>query len=531
MHSQQGTCHEQQEAAGLGAGGRRGRPRAHRPGAWPASPAPASSPAARLLLFCHGPTCPVLWRSGLGVSRGWAEPPGGVEQGSQPRVCLCTGCCPSPLEWVSGDTSRVPSRACAGHLVLGGEAAAESPQCVAGDRVLQGAGRERRPPLCLGPRLQQEGRSCRPPSEAARTRWPRLGAVTGSGAWWAHHRAGPGSPVGASWVGGPALLEERARCFQGPRGRPSAAATPRGRSCASLAVVQLAVRSPCLASGQGRLLTVPEAVAEVDGEACGPRAGGSEQNGGKRRGSPGPARPLGATRRLARTLEAARPARACDPLGSLTRGQPLSRTQLGWGPGAGISPSASSPEHPVWAHRADVRKRPVGAGAASTSLPSAQHQLPRPPCVSSCHTAGGVQVATRSQCSPECPPNVCAVAPHLCFSAAQGLCHPGATRRVDPNGRAQPPEVQEAARALKPGAHPRMDAQKRASPAAREHVPRPAAPRRGCGGCGGRVRGPSQLDTHRPLWRARGLQRLGRHSAPWTACGGSCLPHAAVTQG
>lgn len=72
------------------------------------------------------------------------------------------------------------------------------------------------------------------------------------------------------------------------RGAPGAAAgTPQGcchlceRGCSSLAMVQIAVRSPCLVSGQGRLLTVPQTVAEVDDEACGrqwrPCAQGSGQ--------------------------------------------------------------------------------------------------------------------------------------------------------------------------------------------------------------------------------------------------------------
>lgn len=51
-----------------------------------------------------------------------------------------------------------------------------------------------------------------------------------------------------------------------------AAVTSGGQTCASFAVVQIAIRSPCLASSQGRLLTVPQTVAKVDDEACGPRA-------------------------------------------------------------------------------------------------------------------------------------------------------------------------------------------------------------------------------------------------------------------
>lgn len=85
-----------------------------------------------------------------------------------------------------------------------------------------------------------------------------------------------------------------------PRASLRAAATSRGRGRVSLAVVQIAIRSPCLVSAQGRLLTVPQTVAKVDGEACGPRAeSGREQNAGRgnrqraawgaRRGEPGPA--------------------------------------------------------------------------------------------------------------------------------------------------------------------------------------------------------------------------------------------------
>lgn len=40
----------------------------------------------------------------------------------------------------------------------------------------------------------------------------------------------------------------------------------------SLAMVQIAIRSPCLVSGQGRLLAVPQTIAKVDDEACRPRA-------------------------------------------------------------------------------------------------------------------------------------------------------------------------------------------------------------------------------------------------------------------
>lgn len=69
-------------------------------------------------------------------------------------------------------------------------------------------------------------------------------------------------------------------CTGGERGVPpgplgaslGAAATSGGRGCASLALVQVAVRSPCLVSIQGRLLAVPQAVAKVDDEACGPTA-------------------------------------------------------------------------------------------------------------------------------------------------------------------------------------------------------------------------------------------------------------------
>lgn len=47
---------------------------------------------------------------------------------------------------------------------------------------------------------------------------------------------------------------------------------PWGQGCASLAMVQVTVRSPCWVGGQGRLLAVPETIAKVDEEACGPRA-------------------------------------------------------------------------------------------------------------------------------------------------------------------------------------------------------------------------------------------------------------------
>lgn len=161
------------------------------------------------------------------------------------------------------------------------------------------------------------GHGCSRRGGAAALRQRRSGAVAVTGAWWAHHRAG--LDPGPGWEG-PALLEERARCFRGPRGRPSAAAAPGGWTCASLAVVQVAVRSPCLASGQGRLLTVPEAVAEVDDEACGTRAAAVSRGAGEAVGQPGPARPLGAARRLPARGEAAqllggrprRPSRLCS---------------------------------------------------------------------------------------------------------------------------------------------------------------------------------------------------------------------------
>ena len=51
-----------------------------------------------------------------------------------------------------------------------------------------------------------------------------------------------------------------------------AAGVSRGHDYASLAMIQVTVRSPCGVGGQGRLLTVPETVAEVDEEACGSRA-------------------------------------------------------------------------------------------------------------------------------------------------------------------------------------------------------------------------------------------------------------------
>lgn len=58
------------------------------------------------------------------------------------------------------------------------------------------------------------------------------------------------------------------------------AVTSGGRGRVSLAVVQIAIRSPCVASGQGCLLAVPQSIAEVDGEACRPRAESSEQSRG-----------------------------------------------------------------------------------------------------------------------------------------------------------------------------------------------------------------------------------------------------------
>lgn len=45
-----------------------------------------------------------------------------------------------------------------------------------------------------------------------------------------------------------------------------------GQDRASLAMIQVTVRSPCGVGGQGRLLAVPETIAKVDEEACGPRA-------------------------------------------------------------------------------------------------------------------------------------------------------------------------------------------------------------------------------------------------------------------
>ena len=60
-----------------------------------------------------------------------------------------------------------------------------------------------------------------------------------------------------------------------------AAGVSQGQDRASLAMIQVTVRSPCGVGGQGRLLTVPETVAEVNEEACGPRAEmGCESGGG-----------------------------------------------------------------------------------------------------------------------------------------------------------------------------------------------------------------------------------------------------------
>lgn len=46
-----------------------------------------------------------------------------------------------------------------------------------------------------------------------------------------------------------------------------AATTSGGQGCGSLALVQIAVRSPCLVSSQGCLLAVPQAVTKVDDKA------------------------------------------------------------------------------------------------------------------------------------------------------------------------------------------------------------------------------------------------------------------------
>ena len=125
-----------------------------------------------------------------------------------------------------------------------------------------------------------------------------------------------------------------------PRVSLRAAVTSRGRGCVSLAVVQIAIRSPCLASGQGCLLTVPQSIAEVDDKACRPRVERNEQRrgwrvsrgeGSREAGRAAPAEQTSphclhlAFLHLEEQRDSSNRASRGDPLESLTPGKPLSR--------------------------------------------------------------------------------------------------------------------------------------------------------------------------------------------------------------
>lgn len=86
-------------------------------------------------------------------------------------------------------------------------------------------------------------------------------------AMWPHQEL-PGGRGRGPYVG---CAELRARGLGGVVVR-GAAGVSWGQDHASLAMIQVTVRSPCGVGGQGRLLAVPETVAEVDQEACGSRA-------------------------------------------------------------------------------------------------------------------------------------------------------------------------------------------------------------------------------------------------------------------
>lgn len=250
----------------------------------------------------------------------------------------------------------------------------------------------------------------------------------------------------------------------------------------SLAVVQVAVRSPCLASGQGRLLAVPEAVAEVDGEACGPRAGAVRSGRGSGR----------ATRtRRSRAAPRGRP-RPPSRLCTRTPGEPHARQRplhprtprpgRGGADTGGASGAPRPPCHALGAHRPGLPAQvavtlqeafasPRELGAARTGVPQTSELLSSPWS----HPCAGDKARTADP--------------------TEGLGHQAARRRL-----------MSCSWVLAPGA----DAQKRAPPAAREHRVDRAS--RMCPGPG------------RPRC-TRGLQSPGWHRAP------HCLPHPAVTRG
>lgn len=192
-------------------------------------------------------------------------------------------------------------------------------------------------------------------------------------------------------------------------GRPwvslTAAVTSGGQTCVSLAVVQIAIRSPRLASSQGRLLTVPQTIAKVDDEACGPRAESSEQSERssrkQRRASHTACTACPSTRAETTRLQtgsAERPAR----LRRGPSGEPHPHRGLlssGAAP-LGAQGGASAPQlHPPGLAgnpavlAGDHGTDPAGAPLSSWGDSSCLHrpECPRFLCTSDCHTAAGIR--------------------------------------------------------------------------------------------------------------------------------------------
>lgn len=190
---------------------------------------------------------------------------------------------------------------------------------------------------------------------------PRQGAVRGDGPSCTCRRASLGGTrrlwaEAAFQVAAPAalgfcrrgwVLSHRWRQRGAPRtcaGIPRGCCRLWGRGCVSLAMVQIAIRSPCWVGGQGCLLAVPQTVAKVDAEACGPRAEvACEQS---RLSSPGSV-----------TWLTGKPLHAACP---------------------GPAPRASSPRGPtfcVWRNDMTLRLRPA---AVTTSPLHAVRALPVP---------------------------------------------------------------------------------------------------------------------------------------------------------
>lgn len=184
----------------------------------------------------------------------------------------------------------------------------------------------------------------------------------------------------------------RARCCRGLRGVPRGCRRRlRGQRWVSLAMVQVTVRSPCLVGGQGGLLAVPEAVAEVDEEACGgQQSAGMKRGPGTQAGSPGQSQHAAARTQLSQqgtptrgeggSLWAASPGRLLSSCGGVPRGG---------GTGSLASSAAGDKRDPPESTRWGQCDFPRGRRAPQALSGSVQLVF----LTRVTHTAGGIQVA------------------------------------------------------------------------------------------------------------------------------------------